>query len=236
MPVLQNARRKTTICEVVELTPDDRFNVAAGDVGCDYHAGQQAKLLALLKQTDEHFHQDGRWAEDAISSLAYACLTTHLFEQSVAYHEEVISLHKRTQPRRGTGSDTLCNYYGYLSEAHAGLEKTVEAVDAARGGIVIGGPRHDNRSEALRVLERVLRDAPDLDDCVAHLDKQSADEGVDRPVVRKALGKVYFDKQQYKQAIVHLKIARELQPNDTETHEKLVACLDTLGDKQGAAD
>jgi predicted Zn-dependent protease len=201
-----------------------------------YRTGQQAKLLAQLKQTDEYFHQDGRWQEDAISSLAYGCLENHLFEQSVAYYEEVISLHQRMQPRRGIGNETLSGYYGNLSKAYAGLRKTVEAVDAACGAIVSWGPRQDRRDDVLRVLKSVLRDAPDLDDYVAHLDKQSAEEGVDNPVVRKALGKVYFDKQQYKQAIVQLKLARELQPNDQETHENLVTCYDKLGDKQGAVD
>ncbi len=199
-----------------------------------FHVGRQKDLLALLKQTDEFFHQEGRWQESPMASLAHSCLENQLYDQSVAYYEEVINLHQRTQPRRGIGNGTLSSYYWNLSQAYSGLNKTPEAVDAACGAIVSWGPRHDQRAHALSSLESVLRNAPDLEQYVAHLDKQAAETGAENPIVRKALGKVYFDKQEFAKAIPQLKLACELQPNDTETHQKLVACYDRLDDKEAA--
>lgn len=199
-----------------------------------FHVGRQNDLLALLKQTDEFFHQEGRWQESPMAALAHSCLENHLYDQSVAYYEEVINLHQRTQPRRGIGNGTLSSYYWNLSQAYSGLQKTPEAVDAACGAIVSWGPRHDQRSHALSSQESVLRSAPDLEDYIAHLDKQAAETGAENPIVRKALGKVYFDKREYAKAIPQLKLACELQPNDTETHQKLVACYDHLDDTKAA--
>jgi tetratricopeptide (TPR) repeat protein len=199
-----------------------------------WRTGRQDDLLALLKQTDEHFHRDGRWQEPAIAALAASCLENELFQQSVAYYVEVIALHQRTQPGRGIGQGTLSGYYSSLARAHAGLKDTAAAVDAACGAIVSWGPRHDRRAEALQSLEQVLRDAPDLDAYVQQLDQQAAETGLQNSLVRKALGKVYADRGQHAAAMAQLRLAVELEPNDTETHRRLVACYDALGDRDGA--
>jgi tetratricopeptide (TPR) repeat protein len=199
-----------------------------------YQGGRTSDLLALLKVTDEYFHEEGRWQEHAMAALAKSTLDNHLFEQSVAYYEEVINLHQRTQPGRGIGKATLSMYYSNLSQAYAGWQKTAEAVDAACGAVISWGPRHDQRAQALNALEQVLRNAPDLDGYVVHLDGQVAETGLDNPIVRKALGKVYSDKTEYKKAIRQLEAACELQPNDTEIHQQLVACYDKLDDQHGA--
>ena len=57
-----------------------------------FHAGKKDELLALLRQSDEFFHKDGRWSENALAGLAAICLETQLFEQSVAYYNELIPL------------------------------------------------------------------------------------------------------------------------------------------------
>lgn len=218
---------------LVELRPEN-MQYRVWLMNAYFQVGRQKDLLALLKQTDEFFHQEGRWQESPMASLAHSCLENQLYDRSVAYYEEVIHLHQDTQPRRGIGNGTLSSYYWNLSQAYSGLQKTPEAVDAACGAIVSWGPRHDQRSHALSSLEGVLRSAPDLEQYVAHLDKQAAGTLEDNPTVRKALGKVYFDKREYAKAIPQLKLACELQPNDTETHQKLVACYDGLDDKEAA--
>jgi Flp pilus assembly protein TadD len=48
------------------------------------------------------------------------------------------------------------------------------------------------------------------------------------------LGKVYADRGQHAAALAQLRLAVELEPNDTETHRRLVACYDALGDRDGA--
>ncbi|MHC4181230.1 MAG: tetratricopeptide repeat protein, partial [Planctomycetota bacterium] len=199
-----------------------------------FRTKRQAELLALLKQTDEYFHQEGRWAEGPMAALAKSCLDNQLYEQSAAYYEELIPLHQRTRPRRGIGGGTLSSYYGYMARAYAGLKNTAKAVDAACGAVVSWGPTHKNRRNALKALSQVLRDSPDLDAYVAHLDGQVEETKQDNWIVRKALGMVYAEKKQYVKALAQLALACEVQPNDTEIHRQLVACYDKQEDKEGA--
>ena len=198
-----------------------------------FRTQQPAQLLTLLKQTDEHFHKDGRWTETNIAALAASCLENNLFEQSTKYYGEVIPLHQRTQPNRGIGNETLSEYYRQLAQAWAGLKNTPEAVEAACGAIVSWGPRADRRADALNILRDVLRRSPDLDAYVVELDKKIAQTGLDNPLVRKALGQVYLDQGKFDKAIVQLTLAVELQPNDIETHQALLACYDRQGDREG---
>ena len=199
-----------------------------------FRTERREELLTLLKQTDEHFHQGGRWTEGAMAALAASCLQNQLFEQSVGYYDEVIPLHQRSQPNRGIGNGTLSSYYRQLAQAHAGLKQTARAVDAACGAIVSWGPRHDDRRRALETLKQILWQSPDLDAYAVTLDKQSAETKQDNRMVRKALGQAYFDHGHPAKALVQLKVAVELQPNDREIHDALIACHDKLEDRQGA--
>ena len=199
-----------------------------------FRTARRAELLDLLEKTDKHFHEGSRWNESAMQALAYSCLQNQLYERSVAYYDEVIPLHQRTQPNRGIGNGTLSNYYRYLGQAYAGLKNTVGAVDAACGAIVSWGPRHDRRGDALRNLRNVLNGSPNLDDYVAELDKQTEESGRENPIVRKALGQVYLERNEYAKALVQLQAAVAVQPNDTETHQALIACYDKQNDAEGA--
>ncbi len=195
-----------------------------------------AELAELLKQTDAYFHEANRWNEPAMAALAASCLENQLYEQSVAYYKELIPLHQRTRLRRGIGNGTLSDYYGKMAQAYAGLKKTAEAVDAACGAIISWGPRIDQRKGALESLKQVLRQSPDLDAFVVELDKQCTETGLQNPIVRKAIGQIFAEKQQYAKAIAQLKLACELQPNDTETYQQLIDCYDKQGDKAGAVE
>ncbi|MHB8954750.1 MAG: VIT domain-containing protein [Pirellulaceae bacterium] len=200
-----------------------------------YHKTQHgAALLALLKQTVVHLKESKRWDEGAIAQLSEACLDCALFEHSVQYYTELISLHKRTQPDRGIGGGTLSSYCSGLARAYAGAGRTAEAVDAACEAIISWGPQQRQRQEAFKSLTGVLRAAKDLEQYVQTLDRESAETGSDKPVVRKALGLVYAEKQEWARAIVQLKFAIQLQPYDTETNAKLLECYDALGDKPAA--
>ena len=70
--------------------------------------------------------------------------------------------------------------------------------------------------------------------CPPNWTATTAETGLQNPIVRKALGQVYLEEQQYAKAIVQLRLAAEVQPNDAETHQALVACCDRQGDKEGA--
>jgi Flp pilus assembly protein TadD len=195
-----------------------------------FRTGRQADLVALLKQTDAFFHDKDRWNENVLSGLAYSCLENHLYAESAAYYEELIPLHQRTHARRGVGNGTLASYYASAARAYTGLGRTREAVDKAGGAVVSWGPDQKQRGDALEALVEVLAAAPDLPAYVAELDK----EPLQSAVVRKAIGRAYVKKNEHARAIPQLQLAAELQPNDAETYQALIACYDKIGDKEGA--
>ncbi|HEY7424476.1 MAG TPA: VIT domain-containing protein [Gemmataceae bacterium] len=199
-----------------------------------FRTGQQADLLAFLKETDAFFHEKGRWREDVLAALASSCLENKLYTQSAAYFNEVIPLHQRTKPRRGIGDGVLSRYYTELARAYAGLGKTVEAVEAASGAIVSWGPTHRNRAQAIEALKQVLHQAPNLDRYVASRDIETVASGLDSALVRKTLGQVYLEKGAPAKAVPQLQLSIGLQPNDLETHRLLTSCFDKLGEEQKA--
>jgi hypothetical protein len=115
----------------------------------------------------------------------------------VAYCNELIPLHQRTQPNRGIGNCTLSNYYAQLSQAHAALKQTIEAVEAASGAVVSWGSREDNRRNALDAPRSVLSHARDLNAYVEHLEKQVQEAGLENPIVRQALWQVFMKRREY---------------------------------------
>ncbi len=162
-----------------------------------------------------------------------SCLDNRLYQQSVDYYAELIPLHQRTRPNRGIGSGTLSTYYESQARAYSALKQTANAVDAASGAIVSWGPTHKNRTRAIETLKQVLREANDRDEFAALLDAEAEKTGQDRPIVRKALGQVLLDVGEFQSAIAQLKLALELQPNDTQTHQALLKCYDKLDDQEG---
>jgi predicted Zn-dependent protease len=201
-----------------------------------FRTNRKDELLGLLKQTDDYFHQKDRWGEGPLAMLAGSCLQNELFEQSVMYYKELIPLHERTAPNRGIGDGTLSGYYGGQAQALAGLKRMPEAVEAACGAIISWGNNVGNRAHALEALRNILRscESGKLDALVAELDAQTAKTGNDNAFVRKALGQVYSERAQDDKALVQLRLALDLQRNDVEIYDALVACCDKQNDKQGA--
>jgi tetratricopeptide (TPR) repeat protein len=198
-----------------------------------FKANRAEKLRDLLAETDKRFHEKGLWQESNIAPLAYSCLENHLYQESVAYYNELIPLHQRTQPNRGIGNGTLSNNYTRLSQAHAALKQTVEAVEAASGAVVSWGASEINRRNALDALRIVLSQAPDLDSYVERLDKQVQETGLENPTIRQALGQVYIERREYNKAIKHLQLAVETQPNDRRTNELLIQAYDFAKNPDG---
>ena len=192
------------------------------------------QLDRLLAETDEHFRAGGRWTESNIALLASICVEVALDEAAVKYYGELIPLAQRTRPNRGIGEGTVSEYYRRLSQAHARLGNTREAVDAASGGIIAWGPRHDRRQTAVDQMKSAIHQAQDLDQYVEHLDDQLADSGQDSPLIRRMIGEVYAEKGQHEAAIAQLQLAAELQPFDQETHAALIRSYDALKDSKSA--
>ena len=218
---------------LIESRPDN-MNYRVQLMHAYFRTNRREDLLNMLAETDAYFHKDNRWNENALDALAKSCLQNELFEQAVSYYQELIPLHQRTQPRRGVGDEKLSFFYMNLARAYSGLKNTSAAVEAAAGAIVAWGPRHDRRQDALNTLVDVLRGSPDLDAYVTELDKTVAETGLENPIVRKAVGQVYMERQMFAKAIAQLKQAVQSQPNDTDTHRRLIECHDRQNDKNGA--
>lgn len=195
--------------------------------------GRHDDLQTLLKKTDALFHEKKQWNEHVIAALGNICVETKLFSQAVTYLQEAIALHKGPH-RPGRDEASLVSCYSQLGRAHAGLGQTAEAVDAACAAVVIWGPPTRERGHALETLRHILREAPDLDAYVAQLDAKSAETGLQNPIVRKAAGHAYLEKEKYTQAVVQLELASALQPHDMETHQLLLRSYDALQDQMGA--
>jgi hypothetical protein len=202
-----------------------------------YHRTRQhEKLLATLKTADTYFHQQDRWNEGAMASLAYACLDCELFPQSVEYYKEVIGLRQRSAPGRGVGDSALADYYSNLARAYSRLGKTADAVDAAGGAIVAWSAAARERATYIERLREVLSAATDLDAFVAQLDQKEKERGQGSPIIRKALGRAYVTRDQFDKAIAQYRVAIELQPEDAESHRELIAVYDRIHNQQGAID
>ncbi len=205
-----------------------------------FHAGANAALVELLDQTDEYFRQEGRWGDYVLRKLAESAMETEHYERAVAYYEKLIAFHQEDggyieiHPRMFASDETLSRYYSGLARAYSALGRTADATNAACAAIVCWGSRSEKRAEVIDALLDVIRAAKDLDALVAELDRQAAQTGLHKPIVRKAIGTVYTARDEFPKAIAQLKLAVELQPDDLEAHQALVLAYDLQDDTEGA--
>ena len=200
-----------------------------------YHSLDERKLLeGVLITADRRWKEKDWWNESTLAALGQTCATTHLWERCVGYYDELIPMYRRARNNRIKDDSTLSSHYQVLAQAHGALQNTAGAVDAASGAILCWGSDHGNRASALRSLLSVLEASRNLGSYVAHLDKEVGETGLENPIVRKALGKVYLGKKEYDKAIVQLRLAVETQPNDPETHSALVEASTKKADEAGA--
>ena len=149
--------------------------------------------------------------------------------------EEAIRLRQQARQYSGGRDSTFARYYRDLATARALLGKTSEAVRAAATAIQSSNP--NNRSEigkARAVLERTLRNAPALNGYVKDYEAEVSQSGLDAPLIRKALAKVYAARGDYTAAVHHLRAARALDARDGEIHNALVQAFDQMGDRAAA--
>jgi len=199
-----------------------------------YHTKQQNTLVEMVEKRAISDLRANEWDWREIGRLAGTCVETELYVQALDYYEELIPLYKRDHGHEGRNDSTLSGYFCSQANAYAGLKKTREAVSAACDAIVCWGPSQSQREHTLDTLQSVLSQSPNLDAYVTWLDKDVEEKKTEVPIVRKALGKVYAEKQQYDKAITQLKLALAVQLLDTETHRVIVDCYDKQNDAQGA--
>jgi tetratricopeptide (TPR) repeat protein len=214
-----------------------------------FRSKQPEALATLLAQTHKFFHEENRWSEEVAAELAMSTLENGLPKQAALYLTEAIARREDALNKQTTGDRTLAQYYIDRAYAHAGLANTSAAVDDACSAAVIwgtagdglyrrrfaGGSMTSEKVHPLDVLKHVLAESPGLDAYVAALDATVAKEATDRPIVRKALGEVYFERKQFAEAVKQLRLAVELAPSDGAIHARLVECYDALMQPREAA-
>lgn len=214
---------------LVEARPDN-LGYRTSLMYAYYRTEKRAELLALLKRSETFYREKNQWTDGVLSALAESCLNTQLYEQAVAYYEELIPRHQRSHPNGARGDGALSYYYIHAARAYSGTGQTKKAVDMASGAIVCWGPNQEQRKNALAELMQVLVSARDLDAFVVDLDK----EKLQSAIVRKAIGQAYVRREAHAKAVAQLHAASELQPDDVEIYTLLLTCHDKLGDREAA--
>ena len=215
-----------------------------------FQTKQPDALRKLLAETDKFFHESERWNEEVAAQLAMSTLENGLVEQAVEYLKEAIARREESLNKQTSGDRALAQYYIDRASAWAELKNTRAAVDDACSAAVVWGAAGDGlyrrrftlgsmtseQVHPLDVLRHVLDESPNLEAYVAELDAEVAKSITDRPIVRKSLGEVYFERQEFGKAVVQLKLAVELAPSDGVIHAKLVEVYDALMQSQQAAE
>jgi tetratricopeptide (TPR) repeat protein len=188
----------------------------------------------ILKDTRKYYEEKKQWQAWHLAILAQACVDGGMDPEAVKLYEELIPLYQETAYNRGIGDGSLAAYYTSLATVYSRLGRTALAVEAAGGAIVAWGNQYSARLEATGALLQVLTDAKDLGAYVASLDSEAEKSGMDKPIIRKAVGQVYLNRKACKKAVTHLVMARESQPYDAAIHEHLVKAFDCTGQKEEA--
>ncbi|MEM9379138.1 MAG: VIT domain-containing protein [Planctomycetota bacterium] len=201
-----------------------------------FHLGDRDALAAAHADAVGWLRENDLWSESVIGVFARACLETELFDEAIEHYREAIALQTRNAPNRGVGGGVLGGYYSQLAKTLSSLGRTDEAVDAAAGGIVAWGRGQSGRARALKQLEDVLRSAEDLDEYVARFEATGRAEGVENPILRRAIGVVYAERRRWEGAARALEIALESAPGDIDAYPRLVAAYDGMERPDFAAD
>ncbi|HAK94427.1 MAG TPA: hypothetical protein DCM87_05360 [Planctomycetes bacterium] len=192
-------------------------------------AGRQEDAAAARAAADAHFRADNRWNEHAAAQLASACMTAELFEHAAGYYTEAMTFRRTANPLRRGGDGRLSDYYRSQAEAYVRLGRTAEAVDAAAGAIVVWARDINQRNGAVENLRRILAKAGDLAEYAAAFDRECADQKIEKPAIRKALGRVFLDKRDFAAAALHLEAGMESGSFDAEVFRMLVQAYDGQG-------
>ena len=181
---------------------------------------------ALVAEGEKRLKDQDRWEQNGIGQLAETCFDCEYWEPGATYFEELVRIQERYRRAGYRNEDQIAHGYGRLANCLVNLGREDEAVKAASAAVVVFGNRMDNRQRALDDLVRVLASLKDLGAYVAKYDAEVAETGLDAPVIRKSLGRVWLDRKEWSKAEAQLRAARELSPMDRQVHEMLVAALD----------
>jgi tetratricopeptide (TPR) repeat protein len=191
--------------------------------------GQKDKTVAAREAADTYFRADKRWNEHAAVQLADACLRAELFTHAVDYFKEAIVFRKKANPVGRGGDGQLSGYYERQGDAYVRLGRTADAVDAAAGAIVVWGKDIDQRKRVIEHMKVILTNARDLVDYALTFDRECEQTKLEKPVIRKALGRVFMERKDFAAAALHLEACLQSGPFETEVLRLLVQAYDAQG-------
>ncbi|MFT5522428.1 MAG: hypothetical protein ACI9HK_000372, partial [Pirellulaceae bacterium] len=114
------------------------------------------------------------------------------------------------------------------SQCYAGLKNVGEAVNSLTEAMSYVLHDADEQEWIRDNIQSVLSDSSDLAEYTKYLDKQATKEGVERPIVRQALGQALLEESMFEEALVQLKIALKYSPNDSKLHDRIIETYEQL--------
>lgn len=202
------------------------------DVATQY----RIRTLGKLKRMDEArkvlAEDEKRFGSSAV--LASVCLDAGLYEEAIRYY-------RLAMPAIDGGPQSNAqreSIYSGLARCYSETGKLAEAVDAACRAVLYAdrrGNRRDRNQETGH-LRRIFETAKPQA-LTAYLDAYEKDvetTGLDNPLVRFALGKMYESREEFDAAEKQFLILTELQPNDDEILKALFELASRREDRDAA--
>jgi hypothetical protein len=188
----------------------------------------------LIVSSDKYFRAGGRWTESNIAALAKCLFEIRRHKRAIAYYKELIPLHKRKHRNQGLRSYSLMDYYRKLSLAHSALGQTLKAMDAATSAVLLWSKADSSRNSAISNVQHILSAAKDLDDYIAHLDKEAEANGSDSPLLRRLCAEALAAHGKPEAAVKQFKLALQFDPTNQPARIGLIKLLDRLDRKDEA--
>lgn len=176
------------------------------------------------------------WRADVAAAYGQKALAVGHPDLAALWTEEALQLRRDAGGAVSGVQPQLLEWYGTLARARSARGETDAAVKAATAAVAAGANDQHRRGQALETLRAVLADAKDLEAWSGRYDAEVAASGADAPILRKALAAAFTQRGRADLAVAQLRLARDLDPLDGETHGLLVTALDRLGDAKGALD
>ena len=82
---------------LVERRPDN-LQYRVWLMNAYFKTGKHEQLAKLLKASDDYFHKENRWNENAMAMLGRSCLENEIYQPAADYLREAIALHRGRPP------------------------------------------------------------------------------------------------------------------------------------------
>ena len=180
-----------------------------------------------LAAAAQRFDEARLRTDDIDMGFAMAAEGAGLDAEAVAYMELAVRARERNFP---AGRESLLTQYLRIYSRMLGkVGRHDESIEAAGAAFVRGNGSQPESRELMTELKNALGRQPDLAAWITRWDARVAAEGVDAPLIRKALAQVLDEDGEKAAAVAQYRAAIALSPNDVELHAALVAVLDALG-------